>query len=363
MERTFIENPEDAEETIALIRELLGSGDRSFPVHLLGEITAALSQRATHGDMVRQLLRLCSVCPGGLGVTLPEGRLLYRVAGERSFVWGSRIFHAADGFLLDPNVPIRIIRGEPCWVERTAATNVQRVCWNGTVGKLYPPRSIARIESTGEEPCYAVNYRAGNGEYVGHIVMGTTEGQQFNEVDGLTVADGEPAYRGRTDIEHRFIWGAGNVCAGQHVTLPIVVDDVPYVAVLSKDGAMILVQGNSMLANDQRIHGPSNVGGQLAYATGTRFASDLHLLGTKKYVEDLDNWWTPNHSGSPFVVYETNQGVWANFTWLCKGRLRPNATSLEPDGHTLRIRVDTEHEPREFDLRALGIIPAKPTTT
>lgn len=376
MEAILIQNSEEAQETIALVREILGSGDKTFPEHLLGEITRALSVPESHDDMMRQLIRLCATRPDKHGpeARFVNGRLLYRTNEARAFVWGSTICIAQEGHTVSDQHSIQIIGEQPCWVEvaNTARPRTERVVWGKQLGRSYPSGSIQGLQDCGGVPCYMVNLGNSANEYRGFVVLDETEGIPFYEVANLTTADNRPLYVGSfsSAAGQQAVWGTEGISHGVLTSAPIVIDGFPYVSILSKDGTMKLWRGREPILHAPRIQGPSIVNGTLAYAHDRDEVLKI-MIGDKeigRYPGPIHNWWTQRAQlDNAFVAYtvRTDAGwkVFANGTFLCDGLPMMKGFSVVEDGSILRVQFEQERHPRLFDLRALGIVPAEPAAT
>lgn len=370
-----------ANEFIRMLREQLarrGSSER-FPEHLLGEITAALNDPARRDDMVLQLMELTCVEPKRKArfAKLIGGRLLYEGRGARLVVWGAQEFVAQEGFSLKPDQGVIVVGDRPCWIERSEETRRERVVWAGRLGTLYPNGSIGELKNCGGVPCYSVNERECD-ERFGFVVLDEAEGKHYESTFSLAVAGNEPAYTAYDPIGQKevsghhapyvYVCGTDEVFRAQHVTCPCVAGGIAYTkrTLANADSTVEIWKGRERMLEAYRVRGISVVGGQLAYAA--QLTKDgpttVHILGEERVFPDVDSWWTNRHDDNAFVVFDgwdESVGVHVNFTHLCDGCVFGNAISFHPDTGILGVRLDGEREAREFDLRALGVLPAEPS--
>lgn len=220
METQTTADREDIEETIAMAREILSNARARFPEHLLPAITAALARRETHGDMTRQLMRLCAERGHAIGLRFVDGKLLYKTE-LRAFVWGSRRYCAQDDYqIVDVDARwVAIVGGMIACIEvSTTNPREMHVVWNERVGRAYPG-AIHFLQDCGGVPCYAVYSGNRGSEYESFVVLDETEGEHFFEVSNLTVVDGKPLYVGRgIGGTHRIVWGTETQSEGAHVS-------------------------------------------------------------------------------------------------------------------------------------------------
>lgn len=368
---------DNARLTVALARTILKNGESLFPEHLRGEIMAALRDlEFRRDDMTRQLMRLCAERPiaSDTPIRLVEGRLLYLTNESHAFAWGTDLFHTQPGFTVSDREPIRIIGGRPCWIEVSEGRSpkIERVVWGMRISTSYPGHSIQRLQGCGGVPCYMVNLGVRADEMRGFVVLDETEGEKFLEVTDLTVAKNRPLYIGHTAgiAQRQVVWETESIATGMFTSVPIVVDDTPHVSVLTRHGSSTLWAGHTPILRARMIHGPSIVNGKVAYALQNDESVTV-MIGDRehgRYLGPIDKWWTEHAQlDNAYVAYSvrTDAGwkVFANGTYLCDGIPMMKGFSLKRDGITLCVQFETERHPREFDLRALGVLPAEPAAT
>lgn len=359
---------------LALLKDILERNGSGLGVleNARSSVEAALDDPARRNDMALQLLRLACSSPAYGRVDVTDGRLLYVSLrlDRNAVVFGTETFEAQEGFVA--NEPT-VVGGRVCWIERgdrAQKPRMERVVHAGRLGKLYPFESIGELKECSGVPCYDVNYSHGGGN-VGFVVLDETEGRHYESTDRLVVAGDEPAYIAydaeRRTAHHVLVIGTDEITNATHFGRPCVVDGIAYVARTGGGGPILPNQqiwsGRKRMLEAYRVYGLDVVRGQLAYAVVTESNGDtkVRVLGEERTFPDVDQWWTNRASDSPFVVfsgYDPTMGVYANFTRLCDGCVQPNGISLADDGVTLRVRLENETEPREFDLRKLGVLPA-----
>lgn len=363
-------SPAWAEETMELFRDILKRTDCPFPEYLAEKIRDALLDWSTREWMVAQLLRLCEVHPRDAHsqIRMVDGALLYsnRVT---YVVHGVDLYLRETGWDIVDDRPLVLVGGKPCWVELNRQTREECVVWAGTRGKAYRMNAVSGLTDADGKPCYLVNDDAnGDGENVGFVVIGETEGKHFRRVRDLMVAHGKPAYVGNVAYANdEFVWGDGVVCEGASVGRLVVVGGVPAVSVRPSHESRTrqLWVGRERTETADEIEGPSIVNGELAYAM---FHRPINLTTVviggeiRSYPGQPRNWWTHRRTGNAFVVFSVqHEGVavtYVNHAKLCDGSPQPNAIWLGDDGTTLRIRLEGEGDraPRTFNLKELGIL-------